>query len=88
MADGAAPVESQILIGPLFNEPMGGETVQENGPVSWVAGLVGTPSERFRKVTLSAADPDRLPILDERHSYAGDGRLLRLHIQAYALGIA
>ena len=32
----------QILIGSLFNEPMRVETVQANGPASWVVGLVGT----------------------------------------------
>ena len=44
----------QILTGSLFNEPMRVETVQVNGPASWVVGLVGTHSERFRKVTLTA----------------------------------
>ena len=78
----------QTLIGPLFNEPMRVETVQPNGPASWVVGLVGTQSERFRKVTLSADEIDRLTILEARHSFAGDGRLLRLGLQAYALGIA
>src|SRR5207249_2563074 len=33
-------------------------------------------------------DLSRLTILDARHSYDGDGRLLRLGLQAYALGIA
>jgi superfamily II DNA or RNA helicase len=78
----------QILTGSLFNEPMRVETVQVTGPGSWVVGLVGTRSERFRKVTLTAADLDRLTILDARHSFDGDGRLLRLGLQAYALGIA
>ena|SRR5271166_2945260 len=32
------------------------ETVQGNGSASWVVGLVGASSERFRKVTLSADD--------------------------------
>src|SRR5439155_23407685 len=41
----------QILTGPLFNEPMRVETEQPNGPASWVVGLVGTQSERFRKGT-------------------------------------
>jgi hypothetical protein len=45
-------------------------------------------SERFRKVTLTAADLDRLTVLDADHSFDGDGRLLRLGLQAYALGIA
>jgi superfamily II DNA or RNA helicase len=78
----------QILTGPLFNEPMRVETVQANDPASWVVGLVGTQSERFRKVTLTTEDLSRLTILDARHSYDGDGRLLRLGLQAYALGIA
>src|SRR2546425_11532961 len=78
----------QVLTGPLFSEPMRVETVQESGPASWVVGLVGTQSERFRKVTLSVADLAGLTILDARHSYDGDGRLLRLGLQAYALGIA
>ena len=78
----------QILTGSLFNEPMRVETVQANGPASWVVGLVGTQSERFRKVTLTAADLERLTILDAQHSFDGDGRLLRLGLQAYALGIA
>lgn len=78
----------QILTGPLFNEPMRVETVQANGPASWVVGLVGTRSERFRKVTLTAADLERLTVLDAQHSFGGDGRLLRLGLQAYALGIA
>ena len=78
----------QILTGSLFNEPMRIETVQANGPASWVVGLVGTQSERFRKVTLTAADSKRLTILDAQRSFDGDGRLLRLGLQAYALGIA
>jgi superfamily II DNA or RNA helicase len=83
------PISSgQILTGSLFNEPMRVETVRVNSPASWIVGLVGTRSERFRKVTLTAADLDRLTILDARHSFDGDGRLLRLGLQAYALGIA
>ncbi len=78
----------QIITGSLFNEPMRVETVQANGPASWVVGLVGTQSERFRKVTLTGTDLDRLTILDTEHSFDGDGRLLRLGLQAYALGIA
>jgi superfamily II DNA or RNA helicase len=78
----------QILTGSLFNEPMRVETAQANGPASWVVGLVGTHSERFRKVTLTAADLERLTVLDTGHSFDGDGRLLRLGLQAYALGIA
>ena len=78
----------QILTGPLFNEPVRVETVQESGAASWVLGVVGTQTERFRKVTLSAGDLQQLTIVDPRHSFDGDGRLLRLGLQAYALGIA
>jgi hypothetical protein len=78
----------QIVTGSLFNEPMRVETVQANGPASWAVGLVGTQSERFRKVTLTAEDLAGLTALDPRHSFDGDGRLLRLGLQAYALGIA
>jgi hypothetical protein len=81
-------IAGQVLTGSLFNEPMRVETVQANGSESWVVGLVGTQSERFRKVTLTAEDIGRLTIIDARYSFDGDGRLLRLALQAYALGIA
>ncbi len=80
--------EGQILTGPLFSEPMRVETVRANGPDSWVAGLVGTQSEQFRRVTLTSRDLESLNILDVRPTYDGDGRLLRLGLQAYSLGIA
>jgi hypothetical protein len=78
----------QILTGSHFNEPMRVVTVQANGPSRWVVGLVGTQSERFRNVALTAADLHLLRVLDAEHSFGGDGRLLRLGLQAYALGIA
>ncbi len=80
--------EGQILTGPLFNEPMRVETVSQNGTDSWVAGLVGTQSERFRKVNLTTRELEGLTVLDAQYSYDGDGRLLQLGLQAYALGIA
>jgi superfamily II DNA or RNA helicase len=88
MSERPTLVEGQILTGPLFNEPMRVETVQANGPASWAVGLVGTQSERFRKVTLTADELKYLTIVDGRRSFDGDGRLLRLGLQAYALGIA
>jgi hypothetical protein len=54
----------QIISGPLFNEPMRVETVQANGPSTWVVGLVGIQSERFRKVTLTSRDLETLKILE------------------------
>jgi len=80
--------EGQILIGALFNERMRVETIRANGSDSWVAGLVGTQSERFRKVTLTLKDIEALTIIDSQFSYSGDGNILRLGIQAYSLGIA
>jgi hypothetical protein len=77
-----------VLTGPLFNEPMRVETVRPGGPSTWVAGLVGLHSERFRSVTLTAQDIERLQVQDASCSYDGDGKLLRLGVQAYALGIA
>jgi superfamily II DNA or RNA helicase len=80
--------EGSIIVGSLFNEPMRVETVRVGGDGTWTVGLVGTQSERFRKVTLTASDIHSLTILDSDFSYDGDGRLLRLGLQAYSLGIA
>ena len=80
--------QRQILTGPLFPEPMRVETVCPAGDGAYALGLVGIKSERFRKVTLSATDLERLTILDTALTFDGDGRLLRLGLQAYTLGIA
>jgi hypothetical protein len=47
-------VEGQVVTGALFSEPMRVETVRESGPGTWVVGLSGVNTERFRKVTLTA----------------------------------
>jgi superfamily II DNA or RNA helicase len=80
--------EGQILSGSLFNEPMRVEKIRANGPAGYVVGLVGTQSERFRTVSLTPADLQSLTVFDPTPSFAGDPTLLRLGIQAYALGIA
>ncbi|MFC1826288.1 DEAD/DEAH box helicase, partial [Thermodesulfobacteriota bacterium] len=80
--------EGHIIVGPLFNEPMQVETVRASGDGTWAVGLVGTQSERFRRVNLSKSDLETLTILDSVFTYDGDGHLLRLGLQAYALGIA
>ena len=54
MSSGTPLVSGQVLTGPLFNEPRRVETVQPNSAISWTVGLVGTQTERFRKVTLTA----------------------------------
>ncbi len=64
------------------------ETVREAGSGTWVLGLVGTRTEKFRSVTLGAADLARLTILDAGATWDGDGALLRLGLQAWSLGIA
>ena len=64
------------------------ETVRANGPGTWELGLVGTRSERFRRVSLTTEDVASLKIADATLSYQGDGRLLRLALQAHTLGIA
>src|SRR6266436_5241668 len=77
----------QVLVGSLFNEPMRVETVTPVNGDTWTVGLVGVQSERFRNVTLTAADLQKLTIQESMCSYTGDGQLLRLGLQAYALGI-
>src|SRR5215475_14169293 len=77
-----------ILTGTLFREPMRVETVRAHGADVWEVGLVGVQSERFRKVTLTGRDIEALAIQESLPTYAGDGRLLRLGLQAYMLGIA
>ena len=52
--------EGQILIGPLFSEPMRVETVHTSGDDTWTVGMVGMQSERFRKVTLTPQDIESL----------------------------
>jgi superfamily II DNA or RNA helicase len=64
------------------------ETVRSNGTSSWVLGLVGQQTERFRSVTLSDSDLAALTVLETACSYDGDAKLLRLGLQAYSLGIA
>src|SRR5437667_5434130 len=89
MMSTTAPLRvGQTLVGPLFNEPMRVETVTATGNTSWVVGLVGAQSERFRRVTMTDADLASITILDAELSFNGEGNLLRLGIQAYSLGIA
>ena len=88
MSESIVLQESQILTGPLFSEPMRVETARKSENGSWTIGGVGTQSERFRRVTLTASDLASLTILEPSFGYDGDGALLRLGLQAYALGIA
>lgn len=88
MVDSRPIREGQILTGALFNEPMRVETVRTNGPDTWAVGLVGLQTERFRNVTLTVKELASLTIQETTCSYDADGQLLRVGLQAYALGIA
>jgi hypothetical protein len=55
-------VEGQVVTGTLFSEPMRVETIRESGPGTWVVGLCGLNTERFRKVTLTSADLQQLRV--------------------------
>jgi len=80
--------EGCVIVGSLFSEPMRVESVRPGGAGVWIAGLVGTQSERFRRVTLTEDDLNALRVLDSGYTYNGNGQLLRLGLQAYSLGIA
>lgn len=82
------PKEGQLLVGPLFNEPMIVETVRSGGTAVWTVGLVGSRTHQFRRVQLSEGELAQLRIVETTRSFAGDPQLLKLAIQAYALGIA
>ncbi len=80
--------EGQIVSGSLFNEPMRVETIRQSGSDTWVVGLCGVRTERFRRVTLTRNDIEKLKVSYQVPTYRGDGQLLRVGIQAYSLGIA
>jgi len=80
--------EGQTLVGPLFNEPMQVETIRPAGGGTWVLGLVGTRTQRFRRVRIGPDEIKTLQVVPDARSYGGDPRLFRLGMQAYALGIA
>jgi superfamily II DNA or RNA helicase len=88
MTHAQSPSVGQVLTGPQFSEPMRVETIQSNGVGIWVVGLVGLRSEQFRRVTLTETELAGLQIRDTRLSFSGDGALLKLGLDAYALGIA
>src|SRR5271157_5162061 len=78
----------QILEGDLFNEPMRVEWATFDGRETWTVGLSGTHSEKFLRVYLTSAQIAKLRIGSAAPTFDGDGRMLRLGLQAYALGIA
>ncbi len=80
--------EGQIITGPLFNEPVRIETIKTDGPDLCILGLSGIHSEKFHRVTLSAEQLAEVSLHDTAANYTGDGQVVRLGLQAYALGIA
>ncbi len=64
------------------------ENTRQSADGLWTVGLVGVRSERFRKVTLTPDDLASLTIRESTCTFTGNGRLLRLGLQAHALGIA
>ncbi len=84
----APPEEGQVLTGPLFSEPMRVETVAPNGSGGWNVGLVGTRTQRFTRVSLEARQLAALKTSATAFGFYGDGELLRLGLDAHALGIA
>jgi superfamily II DNA or RNA helicase len=80
--------EGQVLTGHQFNEPMRVETVRADGADTWVVGLVGQHSRQFRRVTLTRAELETLQIHEATTRFDGDGRLLRLGLEAVRLAIA
>ena len=57
-------------------------------PGFWSLALVGQQTQQFRQVSLTSEDISQLTITDPTPSFDGEGDLLRLGLQAYALGIA
>jgi len=83
------PIQTgQVITGSLFNEPMRVETIQATGEDAWMVGLVGLQTERFRRVSLTRKDLENLKVVENQLTFKGDGKLLNLGLQAYALGIS
>jgi hypothetical protein len=80
--------QGQVVTGRLFNGPMRVESISHTDDGTWRVGLVGAQTEKFRSVSLSAADLSELVVLESCPSFEREGHLLRLGLQAYSLDIA
>ena len=88
MARPTSILRGQVLQGPYFDEPVRVEVVRQQAAGVWQLGVVGTRTERFRNVTLSEADLEKITVTEQTARFDGDGHLLRLALTAYSLGIA
>jgi len=70
--------EGQIVKSLLFNEPMRVETVRTYTSGTLTVGMVGTQTERFRRVILTSEEAAGLTILNE--IYANISKLKALGI--------
>jgi len=80
--------EGQVLQGPFFGEPVRVVVARHQADGVCQLGVVGLRSERFRNVTLTDADIEKITVTDPTARFDGDGHLLRLALTAYSLGIA
>ena len=76
------------LTGAQFSEPMRVVTAERGAAGGWTLGLVGKRTDRFRQTTLTPEDVAALSVSTASRSYGGAGRLLKLGLQALALGSA
>ena len=83
-----SPTEGQILTGRSSTSRCAWKPSPKTGPGTWTLGLVGTRSERFRKVSLGTVELAGVTVLDSGFRYDGDGGLLGLGLQGHAHGIA
>jgi superfamily II DNA or RNA helicase len=89
LANEQQPVTAgEVLSGSLFSEPMRVVTVSSVASDTWELGLVGVQTQVFRSVPLTTTEIRALKVQNSIRSYSGDCELLRLGLQAYALGIA
>ena len=78
----------QTITGAQFGEPMRVLSAERGSGGGWTLGLVGQRTSQYRQATLSAEDAAALSVSDAARSYAGDGRMIRVGLQACALGSA
>ena len=88
MNTGVPVRKGQILTGSRFSEPMRVITACLNGSDTWAVDLVGQQSGNHKCLILDIEAISDSTITDPSPSYDGDGRLLRIGLQSYALGIA